>query len=120
MAVGGPMICHMKEGAFEKNIWQEHISNLVNDEFIQIILGARETIAAHIARSTLMAARHIQVVEHSSRERLGLYTKPVVPCPKLQEARALAARAYGGGAFQWRRKCRWLTDCLSAIHITRL
>jgi hypothetical protein len=44
MAAGGPMIRHLKEGNFQRNIWQEHICHLVNDEFIEILLRAKETI----------------------------------------------------------------------------
>ena len=44
MAVGGPMIRHLKEGSFERNIWQEHLAHLVNDEFLTIIDKAREQI----------------------------------------------------------------------------
>ncbi len=44
MAVGGPMIRHLKEGASERNIWQEHLGHLVNDEFLSIIEKAREQI----------------------------------------------------------------------------
>lgn len=44
MAVGAPMIRHLKEGSYERNIWQEHICHLVNDEFIAILERAREVI----------------------------------------------------------------------------
>ena len=44
MAVGGPMIRHLKEGNFQRNIWQEHICHLVNDQFIEILLAAKTRI----------------------------------------------------------------------------
>ncbi len=44
MSVGAPMIRHLKEGAYERNIWQEHLCHLVNEEFIAILQRARETI----------------------------------------------------------------------------
>jgi hypothetical protein len=44
MAVGAPMIRHLKEGSYERNIWQEHICHLVNDEFLAILMRAREAI----------------------------------------------------------------------------
>ena len=44
MAVGAPMIRHLKEGSYERNIWQEHICHLVNDEFLAILARAREEI----------------------------------------------------------------------------
>jgi hypothetical protein len=59
MAVGGPMIRHLKEGAYERNIWQEHLCHLVNDEFISIIETERAevksasylTMVAHMAET---------------------------------------------------------------------
>lgn len=37
MSVGGPMIRHLKDGDFLRNIWQEHLCHLVNDEFITLL-----------------------------------------------------------------------------------
>jgi hypothetical protein len=39
-AAGGPMIRHLKEGDFRRNIWQEHLCHLVNDEFVDVLLRA--------------------------------------------------------------------------------
>jgi len=44
MAVGEPMINHLKEGNYTRNIWQEHICHLVNDEFLDILFSIRDTI----------------------------------------------------------------------------
>ena len=44
MAVGAPMIRHLKEGSYERNIWQEHVCHLVNDEFLAILDRARQQI----------------------------------------------------------------------------
>jgi hypothetical protein len=57
MAVGGPMIRHLKEGSYERNIWQEHTGHLVNDEFLSIIQKARQEIkpADYLAMMTHMA-----------------------------------------------------------------
>jgi hypothetical protein len=44
MAVGAPMIRHLKEGSYERNIWQEHTCHLVNDEFIALVETAKEVI----------------------------------------------------------------------------
>jgi hypothetical protein len=57
MATGGPMIRHLKEGSYQRNIWQEHICHLVNDEFLAILDKARHeikpsdylTMMAHLA-----------------------------------------------------------------------
>jgi hypothetical protein len=38
MAVGGPMIRHVKDGNVQRNTWQEHLCHLVNDEFIDVLL----------------------------------------------------------------------------------
>ncbi len=36
-AVGAPIITHLKEGNCLRNVWQEHICHLVNDEFIALV-----------------------------------------------------------------------------------
>lgn len=41
MVAGSPMIRHLKEGNHQRNIWQEHICHLVNDEFIALLDQAR-------------------------------------------------------------------------------
>jgi hypothetical protein len=46
MATGGPMIRHLKEGSYQRNIWQEHICHLVNDEFLGILDKARDEIGS--------------------------------------------------------------------------
>ncbi len=38
MAVGSPMIRHNKIHGYERNLWQEHITHFVNDEFIDLLL----------------------------------------------------------------------------------
>src|SRR5262249_25079850 len=45
MAIGEPMIRHLKAGDHHRNIWQEHVCHLVNDEFIDLVLNAADTIA---------------------------------------------------------------------------
>ena len=57
MAAGGLVIRHLKEGCYERNIWQEHTCHLVNDEFLSIVEKARAeikpadylTMTAHMA-----------------------------------------------------------------------
>lgn len=44
MSAGGPMIRHVKEDAYQRNIWQEHICHMVNDEFIRLLDRARENL----------------------------------------------------------------------------
>jgi len=44
MAVGEPMIRHLKAGDHQRNIWQEHVCHLVNDEFIELMLAASDPI----------------------------------------------------------------------------
>jgi len=46
MAVGEPMINHVKEGCYTRNIWQEHTCHLINDEFINLLIEVRNTITA--------------------------------------------------------------------------
>ncbi len=44
MAVGEPMINHVKEGDYTRNIWQEHICHLINDEFLELLSEIETTI----------------------------------------------------------------------------
>lgn len=44
MAAGGPMIRHLKEGNYQRNIWQEHQCHMVNDEFIDILTRSVDAI----------------------------------------------------------------------------
>lgn len=37
VVAGGPMIRHLKAGDYTRNIWQEHICHLVNDEFLELL-----------------------------------------------------------------------------------
>ncbi len=46
LAVGEPMINHLKEGDYARNIWQEHVCHLINDEFVDLLLRMKETIRA--------------------------------------------------------------------------
>jgi hypothetical protein len=40
MVVGSPMIRHVKSGDIARNMWQEHVCHLVNDEFIALLTDA--------------------------------------------------------------------------------
>ena len=83
MAVGGPMIRHLKEGSYERNIWQEHTAHLVNDEFLSIIQKARQEIkpADYL---TMMA--HMAEILDRERESCGLilrrYLDALIPAMK--------------------------------------
>lgn len=44
LAAGEPFIRHVKEGDFQRNIWQEHVCHLVNDEFIALMRAAGDRI----------------------------------------------------------------------------
>lgn len=44
LAVGEPMIHHLKEGDYARNIWQEHVCHLVNDEFLELLFAVQESI----------------------------------------------------------------------------
>ena len=37
VSFGGPIVRHLKEGGFERNLWQEHAAHLINDEFVGIV-----------------------------------------------------------------------------------
>jgi hypothetical protein len=44
MAVGGPMIRHLKDGNYLRNVWQEHVCHLLNDEFLDVLGQAAEGV----------------------------------------------------------------------------
>jgi reversibly glycosylated polypeptide len=44
MAIGEPMITHRKDGNHLKNIWQEHVCHILNDEFLDLLSQAKEMI----------------------------------------------------------------------------
>jgi hypothetical protein len=44
MAVGGPMIRHLKDGNYLRNVWQEHVCHLANDEFLDLLGRASEAV----------------------------------------------------------------------------
>ena len=44
MVVGEPMIHHLKEGDYVRNIRQEHVGHLINDEFVDLLLRVKESI----------------------------------------------------------------------------
>ncbi|HEY4612818.1 MAG TPA: hypothetical protein VII11_07545 [Bacteroidota bacterium] len=66
MAVGAPMIHHLKEGSFQRNIWQEHLCHLVNDEFLALLDRARDEVAPGDYRVMME-----QLAEIFAREREG-------------------------------------------------
>ncbi len=44
LAVGGPMVDHLKAGDYVRNIWQENIAHQLNDEFLALLAAAAETV----------------------------------------------------------------------------
>jgi hypothetical protein len=46
MTVGGPMVAHRKAGDFDRNVWQEHIGHMVNQELIELLTAASEEVEA--------------------------------------------------------------------------
>jgi len=46
VSFGGPVIRHLKEGGFERNLWQEHAAHLVNDEFVLLLRSLTVEISA--------------------------------------------------------------------------
>jgi len=59
MAVGEPMINHVKEGDPRRNVWQEHVCHLVNDEFIALCVaaGAEIPLGSYLDMMSAMAGR---------------------------------------------------------------
>lgn len=47
MAVGEPMINHLKEGNYTRNIWQEHICHMINDEFLDLLFNVKTKIQSN-------------------------------------------------------------------------
>lgn len=46
MAVGEPMIDHLKDGNHVRNIWQENLGHQLNDEFLDVLAVARDQLVA--------------------------------------------------------------------------
>ncbi len=44
MAIGEPMIHHLKSDDYLGNIWQEHACHLINDEFLNLLVEVKQTI----------------------------------------------------------------------------
>lgn len=84
MVVGEPMIHHLKEGNFHRNIWQEHVCHLVNDEFIAL-LGEGATRIASADYVSMMEALNEEF--RRSTERCSPLLKPYME----HLTRALAA-----------------------------
>ena len=47
LAVGEPMIEHLKEGDYVRNIWQENLCHQVNDEFLRLLAEAKTAVRAN-------------------------------------------------------------------------
>ena len=47
MAIGEPMINHLKDGDYIRNIWQEHVCHLINDEFLHLLFQVKNTIRSN-------------------------------------------------------------------------
>lgn len=63
-SVGAPMIMHLKEGSYLRNIWQEHICHILNDEFVAILKEFRDSTTAPGASYLELMAR---LTEHLGR-----------------------------------------------------
>lgn len=83
MAAGGPMIRHLKEGSYTRNIWQEHTAHLVNDELISILEKGREEIKS---ADYLTMMTHMTDVMDREREKcsalLRRYLEVLIPAMK--------------------------------------
>lgn len=80
MAVGGPMIRHVKEGSHERNVWQEHIGHLLTDEFLDLIALARAEI--HPGDYPSMMAHMSEILERGNEHcgtLLRRYLEVLVP-----------------------------------------
>lgn len=81
MAVGEPMIDHMKEGDYLRNIWQEHTAHLVNDEMIALIAHAGTVIrpAGYVDMMGELAGIVTRAAEDASA-MLKPYLRHLGPC----------------------------------------
>jgi len=68
MAVGEPLIRHHKEGNIQRNMWQEHIGHLVNDEFLNILKDIRQNIdpADYLSMMAQVSEQFNHKITHSS------------------------------------------------------
>jgi hypothetical protein len=63
LAVGAPMITHLKEGDYVRNIWQENLAHQVNDEFLRLL----STAAAGLAPGSYLEMMQILTEEFRRR-----------------------------------------------------
>jgi hypothetical protein len=100
MAVGGPMIRHLKEGPYERNIWQEHVCHLVNDEVLALLEdlpGAPEDSYLELVEQL---ANHLEAAAPSSSPLLRPYLETLVPTLGAWTA-ALRANESGADTSSW-------------------
>jgi hypothetical protein len=45
LAVGEPMVEHLKEGDYVRNIWQENLCHQINDEFLRLLAEAKTAVS---------------------------------------------------------------------------
>jgi len=83
MAAGGPMIRHLKEGNIQRNIWQEQICHLVNDEFIDLLHASMDEIepASYVDMMDALAEQFARRCDKSSA-LLKPYMLHLVPAMK--------------------------------------
>lgn len=80
MVVGNPMINHAKDGNFQRNIWQEHLAHLVNEEFLTILDLACENIESNSYLSMFAAlTENLGSCSKSLSPILSRYFKHLIP-----------------------------------------
>ncbi len=68
MVAGEPMIYHAKDGNYSRNIWQEHVCHLVNDEFVDLLTEASTRIrpAGYLEMMDALREEWSRSKEHAS------------------------------------------------------
>jgi hypothetical protein len=68
LAAGGPIVSHLIDGNHLTNIWKEHICHQVNDEFVDILMQAKERIqpAGYVEMVSALNEEFRRVTQHCS------------------------------------------------------
>jgi Reversibly glycosylated polypeptide len=81
MTVGAPLVDHLKEGAWARNAWQEHLAHLVNDEFVELLTAttadfAPDSYSNHLGR----LAEELRRRAAETSPILRTYLNELLPC----------------------------------------
>jgi hypothetical protein len=80
LTVGAPMIGHRKAGDMQRNIWQEHIAHMVNQEAIEIFSLSAEVAPADYLTMMAEFTENVAARAGGASGMLRPYLEHLVPC----------------------------------------